>query len=377
MVDSKLEFAYLNLCLNKPELFSIKFKPTDPLVEWVFGIIDSYRGQFHRYPNLATFQEFVKTKCSKQQLTLIVDSLNTDIDSEFVLSTVIKFVKRQNIKQAIATATGYLANDEIEEAERVLIQSTELIYSPTLDYFNDTRGVKDYNFVPTGFKNLDRVLGGGIHWNNAGLIIGPKSSGKSLTMINLGVNATIAGHTVLHVSFEDSKDQIATRYDLRYTKVKQNPKKGLFIHVFPAGEASCADIEALVHAYKPRLVLVDYLNEMGWENRNLCKSEDLGARMRGLRALAERKSCSVWTAQQAGRSGKFSEEDLNAEDGFWSYEPAQVADIVATLNQTKEEKETGKIRLILDRHRNGRDGISFPFNIEYENMYLEETYRSL
>jgi hypothetical protein len=372
MLDSRLEFAYIRLCFDKPELWAIRFKPVDPMASWVLGSIHDYRAEFHHYPNLDTFLESIKSECKEQQLKIIKDSLDNNFDGDFVFKRVISFVKKQNLKQAILEATNLIDGGDISAAERALLKGTELIYTKTLDYFGDEREiVKREHYVSTGFPSVDTALGGGIHWENLLLIIGPKSSGKSLTMMNLGANAVLAGERVLYISFEDSEDQIGERFDNKF-KGKAKPDGELFIHVFPSGEATVSDCEALVTAYTPRLVLVDYLNEMGWENPKLGKSEDLGERARGLKAIGKRKTCSVVTAQQAGRGNKFSEKDVTAEDAFWSLEPSQVADVVLTVNQTKDEKEAGRIRYLIDRQKNGPDGISFKFMIDYAKMTLKE-----
>ena len=219
-------------------------------------------------------------------------------------------------------------------------------------------------------------MGGGLHKQNLGLFIGPKSAGKSLTMINFGVNATLSNEDVLHISFEDSEEQIASRYDRRYEATSKKIGGALRIHVFPSGGATVADCEALINVYKPGLVIVDYLNEMGVD-KAANRSEALGDAARGLRGAAKRHNCAIWTAQQAGRSAKFSKEAVAAEDGFWSYEPSQVSDIVVTLNQTREEKDEGKIRYIIDRHRNGPDNIVCDFAIDYSKMLLTDTNKFL
>lgn len=375
MLDSKLEFSYLKLCFKSPEFWAVKFQPTDPLAQWVIDIVDDYQAEFHRYPNLATFNEYAKSYAKNQQIQILEGALDTGLDEDFVAGKVLSFVKKQNMRKAIKEAKLYLDKDNVSKAESTLLRSIELIFSRTLDYFKDKRKPNDYKYVTTGFKSLDRPLGGGLHIGNLGLLIGPKSSGKSLTMINLGVNATYAKEDVLHISFEDSEDQVASRYDSRYSMTKKKPKGKLFVHVFPSGSANVADCEALVSTYKPRLVLVDYLNEMGWENTSLGRSEDLGERARGLRAMGARKECSVWTAQQASPSKKYSDEDVTAEDGFWSREPMQVGDLTLTINQTKTERSEGKIRYNIDRHRNGPDGISLKFLIDYSNMFLKECRR--
>ena len=372
MIGSEIEFKFLKLCFYKPELWAIGYIPIDPLANWCYEAVKKYSAKYRKYPNFDTFMAYSKSLCESQQYDTIKENFEVKIDTEYTLENIVEFVEKQRLIDGINKARIFLDEGKIKEAKIALFKGSELVYATTLNYFKDKREEKDRKFIPTGFSCLDSPMKGGLHLENLGLIIGPKSSGKSATLINLGANAVEGGHNVLHISFEDSKNQIAERYDHRFRNAERDAVGELHIHVFPSGQAITADCEALVNAYQPSLVIVDYLNEMGWENRKVSKSEDLGERARGLRAIATRHRCGVWTAQQAGKGKKFSDEDVSAEDGFWSYEPSQVTDIVITINQTREEKLQGIIRYNIDRHRNGADGLKFKFNIDYENMKIKE-----
>lgn len=372
MKSSKLEFSFIKLCFENPEFWAVKFRPSDPLAQWVLDIVADYKDEFHRYPNLATFLEYSQDCCQEQQLKILELALDIELDNDFVIKRILDFVKKQNLIQAIKEADVLLAQNKIQDAEKTLLKGAELVYSRTIDYFKDNSEEEDYDFVPTGYECLDIPLGGGVHLGNLGLIIGSKSAGKSTVLLNFGGNNVEAGGTTLHISYEDSEAQIRTRYNKKFSHKKKRPKGNLFIHVFPSGSSTCADCEALVSAYKPNLVLVDYLSEMGWENTKQDKSTDFGDRARGLKAISQRHMCGVWTAQQAGKDFKYGDEDITAESGFWSYEPAQVADATVCLNQTSEERKNKKIRIGVDRNRNGPDGMKDLFNIDYNEMLLTE-----
>lgn len=372
MIGSKTEFGFLRLCFENSELWAIKYEPIDPMAKWVNDHVIEFVSKFHVYPNLSTFLEYISDKCESQQYGLIEETLEVDINPAYTLSKVISYVEKQKMLNGIGKARVLLEEGEIQEAKTELIRSTELVYSTTINLADWKPNVADKKRISTGFSCLDAPMKGGLHAQNIGLLVGPKSSGKSATLLNLSFNNAIIGNKSLHISFEDSEDQIGERYDTRFEREDESMKKNVFVHVFPAGQFNTADCEALVNAYRPSLVIVDYLNEMGWENKKSDYSRDLGERMRGLKAIAKRHNCGVWTAQQAGGRTKYADKDVVAEDAFWSKEPMQVADIVLTINQTKEERERGVIRYIIDRHRNGPDGLTFNFSIDYEKMLVRE-----
>ncbi len=373
MVSSRMEYSFFRLCLNNPQLWVVGFTPVDPIVAWMVGEIEVFRREYHKYPSYNTFIEYLRDKCASQQYKLICDNLKTELDREFVQENIIKYVGEKRLEKALFEAHALLKEHKIDEAKLAILKGTELIYSQTIDYFNFKReDYVPYKAVPTGFRSFDSNLGKGLHKQNLGLIIGPKSSGKSLTMVNFGVNACVAERGVLHVSFEDSRDQLLSRYDTRFSSLKLRQKGKLHIHNFPSGQAGVADIEALVNVYKPDLVLIDYLNEIGAGRTKESRSEELGTIARGLRAISNRHECAVWTAQQAGRTSKFSDNDVTAEAAFWSYEPSQISDVCLTINQTKSEKAEGKIRFLIDRNRNGIDGVMCEFQVNYPEMLLRD-----
>ncbi len=370
MLTSETEFSFLALCFDKPQLWAFCYEPIDPDAEWISTKVKEYRSKYSNYPNKNTFLAFIKEKCQPQEYKYIIESLNIDIDKSYSMDTVIKYLEEKKLCNGIEKAKELLETHKVKEAKREILKGTELVYSNTFNFFKDTLETFPNDKITTGFKCIDKVLGGGLHKGNLGLFIGPKSSGKSLTMINIGHNALFANHSVLHISFEDSLEQIIGRYKKRFIS-KISPSSNLFIHVFPTGGAIVSDCEALINVYKPDLVIVDYLNEIGMDKK-VSKSEELGNIARSLRGAAQRHNCCIWTAQQAGRHSKFSKENIVAEDAFWSYEPSQVSDVVVTLNQTEEEKMAGIIRYRIDRHRNGPDGLNFTFDINYSEMFLKE-----
>ena len=75
----------------------------------------------------------------------------------------------------------------------------------------------DYNVYPSQFPTFNLQHGGG---NVAGTVkayMGPTGSGKSICLVNEGVNALRNGKTVFHFTFELSKRKTQARYDVALT----------------------------------------------------------------------------------------------------------------------------------------------------------------
>lgn len=369
MINTKLEFAYIKLCFDNPEFWALKYTPIDAQVEWIVEQVYKYRDKYNKYPTLDTLLSFIE--CSPQQLKYIEDAFKVEINEEYTLSTVLKFVEEYRFKKGLIDADYLMTQGNLEEAKSVVIRSMEMVYNLPVDYFADS--VEDtIETVSTGYPCLDKPLGGGGHRKNFMLIIGPSGIGKSVLMLNMGALAVESSLGVVHLTLENSLAQTKERYRKRF-EVRGRPTPGnLHIQEFPTGGATVADFDAIVNGYRPDLVVIDYLNEVSAGVGSGNTSRDLGDVARGMRSIAQRYNTFVVTAQQGPKHKRLSEVDVTAEDGFWSYEPTQVADSVITMNQTKAEKANGELRLSLEKNRNGIDKKQWPFKVDYANMLIEE-----
>ncbi len=105
--------------------------------------------------------------------------------------------------------------------------------------------------VHTGFSEIDNVLGGGIVMGSAMLLAGDPGIGKSTMLLQLCINLASQGKTVLYVSGEESKDQVAMRA-MRLLANKDLPEKLLLL--------SLTDVDRIVEIVdntKPDFVVVD------------------------------------------------------------------------------------------------------------------------
>lgn len=108
--------------------------------------------------------------------------------------------------------------------------------------------------MPTGFKELDRVLGGGIVVGSLILLGGDPGIGKSTLLLEVSRNlAADSGKTVLYVSGEESLKQIKMRAE-RIVNISGNLK---FMT-----ETNIENIVDTVHDEKPDFVVIDSIQTM-------------------------------------------------------------------------------------------------------------------
>ena len=111
---------------------------------------------------------------------------------------------------------------------------------------------QDIERTSTGFKELDRVLGGGLVKGSLTLLGGEPGIGKSTLILQICDKVKGEGK-VLYVSGEESAEQIKIRAD----RLGINNNDILFL-----GETDIEIIEETISNIKPKLVIIDSIQTM-------------------------------------------------------------------------------------------------------------------
>ncbi len=107
--------------------------------------------------------------------------------------------------------------------------------------------------LPSGFGELDEVLGGGLMPGSVSLMAGQPGIGKSTLLLQ--VAAYVAQQTdTLYISGEESVEQVS----LRAKRLGANKKSGLDL----AGSTNADDIAATIRSGKYKLVIVDSIQTL-------------------------------------------------------------------------------------------------------------------
>lgn len=117
--------------------------------------------------------------------------------------------------------------------------------------------LKEEERISTGIGELDRVLGGGIVAGSLMLVGGDPGIGKSTLLLQVCKNLANDNHDVMYISGEESLKQIKLRAQ-RIGEFKDTLT--LFC------ETNLADIEEVVKAKKPEIVIIDSIQTMYNEN---------------------------------------------------------------------------------------------------------------
>ncbi len=121
-------------------------------------------------------------------------------------------------------------------------------------------GVLEKERIPSGFGELDTVLGGGIVPGAVCLIAGDPGVGKSTLLLQLCLLLSEKGKKILYISGEESAEQIKMRATRLLGKKKES--EHLLILSLTDPDAAIAQIQDV----KPELVVVDSVQTLQSEN---------------------------------------------------------------------------------------------------------------
>lgn len=261
-------------------------------------------------------------------------------------------------------------------------------------YVEDNPG--EVSGVLTGFREVDEYIWG-IKKQELMIIAGPSSSGKSMLMMNMAVNAWLGtnnplhgaptktdGANILYFTLEMSKAQTEQRIDACVAgiphkhitrgmltdqekerwgstlKFQQKYDKKFYICDMPRG-SKMTDIEAryetIIAEFEPDLVCIDYLGIMKPNSTNSSDWLDLGYIAENMAEFARGKNIPVITASQRKAKNKNAKNPGNdLEDLARSKMIGDNANIVLLIEKRNEEHLMEDMPVHVVKNRDGAKG---------------------
>jgi len=312
----------------------------------------------------------------------------------------------------------------IDSIRRVSFDKEDIVTLKDLPALINEGSTLNSRKIPTGVKALDIDLVGGLPRENLTVVLAGTNVGKSLFCISLGCNALNSvdengndrGLKVLHINLEGQRDEAAKRYAANLAQINYGDLiRGTF------DEAAKKRLEDIIARYDENRLkirnmlgfgatieeLIAYLKE---EYKNFrfdvlvvdygqlldskVKTEGLRFTMsrvfRGLDAISKEFSCVVVTPAQSTRNAqenqnqsfkKFNQQEershiLRSTDISEAFEIARVSGVILTLNRTEEEEKTGRLRLFLEKQRQGAKNKLYGLFTNYaqSNLITGRTY---
>jgi len=373
----------------KPEHF-----PTDEESEFV-SLVDDFHEKYSRLPSDPFDLEALTSSENTVVLIHEVFGIEEEYDLGLAGDKAVEFAKQQAVKLAILQSVddinnGDLSNivDRMKDALSVGSDIGALGIDP---YVDTDKWLYDYwkDKVRTGWTHIDRVLEGGLSPQELGVMLGPQHRGKSMSLINIGFGAASigSGKNVVHFTHEMSVAQVAKRYAARtmfrfptidedldkYSSELYDAARRLVsgrIKILGSRDVkkavstmTIADLRTKLYqlqdsGFRIDLVVDDYADLIRPSRKYSERRFELKDIYDGMKNIADEFNCPFWTASQSRRSSH-SKEIVSMDDVAEDINKVSIADVVISICQTKEEKDSDRCRLFTAKVRDGTSGMTF------------------
>ena len=260
----------------------------------------------------------------------------------------------------------------------------------------------DNEVVPTGIKELDECLCGGLGRGEIGLFAAPTGYGKTTAATIFAHNASEMGYNVVQIFFEDKPEDIVRKHlamimdtnSNTFRRMDENEagriakdamsrtgsitvSEHLKLVRMADGNTTVEDIDNLIKGlinaddFKPDMVLIDYFSSLKhssdpfknkWEAQAHCMRKII-------ETIAYKYNCAVWVMQQTNRGAVAKEADNTMASWQGSYEATQPASVWLMLQRTKEQKANFKADIIFQKTRHSQPKNDL-YDIVFDNARL-------
>lgn len=169
------------------------------------------------------------------------------------------------------------------------------------DAFCDYPDLLSNDFIPTGIWQIDKALKGGLRRKELGTILAQWQHGKSTILTIIGANCYTKGYKILHLVLEDFWLDIQQQYRNILQEYGKSEDGKLWIMDCVSKTPRLYELEDLINAYKPDVVIIDYaeLLQGTYKIGDTAKRHILRENFIELRRLAGKTNTAIWTAHQA------------------------------------------------------------------------------
>ena len=382
----------------------------------IFRALSEFTEKYHGYPTLDSIEEYMSsqdgmTEGIKENLEDIYSADKVSKENvDFIETSMSEFIQCQELKKAIMSSLDDLGDVDKHQQISTRISDALLVGTKLEDLGSDTYSAKSIadrykarkenkaiKRIPTRWAVFDSIFGG---LGNKELFsfLGPSHSGKSMFLINLGVNLLLQLYDVLHISLEMSKEVIEQRYDMSLLGLTKNELKTplfsdrirkkmkdklgrLRVKQFPADVTTPAEIVKLMNHlasaenFVPDVLIIDYADILSSPSKYHEKRHELGAIYRSVRNIAVEYDIAAVTATQMNRGalsklegGKLLDESDIAE----AYDIMRILDAAVSINSSIDDRHNNRALLYVVKNRDGDVGQKISFYVDWSKAYARE-----
>jgi replicative DNA helicase len=293
-----------------------------------------------------------------------------------------KIVREKYLQRSVINACTEILREAYygrDEADQIVARAEQKIYEIAEDQTGlDRIGIGDIlnltferifsrmdqegtiSGVSSGFHGLDDATSG-FQPSELIIIAARPSMGKTAFVCNVMLNVAVGGHPVLLFSLEQSRLELAERLLCIQGKIDGHKLRELKIFIDDTAGRTISQIAAIARRIKRRhglgLVVVDYLQLVEADERNLPREQQISSITRRMKFLAKDLDIPVIALSQLNRSVE-QRQDKRPQLGDLRESGAieQDADIVMFLHRPEAydpEDRPGEADLIVAKNRHG------------------------
>lgn len=301
----------------------------------------------------------------------------------------VRFFKQQETikianKMLKSIESGY--DDEtlrslLDDAKEILIPTDDDLGIRPADCMDEIFNDEDAEKVPTGYFELDAVLGGGLQKGNVGLLAAHTGAGKTTFSTAMAVQAAIQGYKVLQIVFEESeKDIIKKQYacltkdyvsNMSRSRLSEQTKAEvrrwmpivsdkIMVKRLQNTKTTWEEVENLINHltmndFQPDVIFIDYFDCL--KHTTDMRLTQVQAATRCIKKIddyAKTHKFAIWVMQQTNRQGAQAATKGDVEGNIQgAFAVQQTTAVNMYLTKSEEEKATNKASLTLKKNRQG------------------------
>lgn len=400
-------------------------------IKEAMDVVNSYYARHKQVPSYDVIRNvLVEAGKDYNSVIRIAQSETTDNEIGFVID---KIKERYNRKLFEKFIEEYSADKEVVDVNKslrdIVVKADRVnrqeVYSEGVLRDSVKERIDEYQYtvenpernmgIKFGYKDLDNYTWG-LKKSEMLVIAGASSSGKSLLMLNMAINAWLGsnrpnegligrtdGKNVLYVSLEMTKPQLEKRIDanlsrvdyknitrgtmtseekLRWNKVlefQSSYDKNFYILDIPRGSSVSemeAKFETIAELYNPEIIYVDYLQLMEPSSHKTGVDwQDVGRVSEELHEFCRKKEIPVVTAAQrkAGtkKGTKSYVDNVDLEDLGRSKMIGDNATVVFLIGKREDEQLREDMEIHIVKNRDGAKGTIKLFK-QFSQSRIEE-----
>jgi replicative DNA helicase len=270
----------------------------------------------------------------------------------------------------------------LDDAKDILVPTDNDLGASPIDYMEEIFNDEDAEKVPTGYFELDAVLGGGLQKGNVGLLAAHTGAGKTTFSTAMAVQAAIQGYKVLQIVFEESeKDIIKKQYacltkdyvsNMSRKRISEQTKaevrrwmpiinQNMLIKRLQNTKTTWEEVEnyifnlIMVKNFNPDVIFIDYFDCLKHSTDMRLTPVQAATRcIKKIDDFAKTHKYAIWVMQQTNRQGAQAATKGDVEGNIQgAFAVQQTTAVNMYLTKSEEEKSTNKATLTLKKNRQG------------------------